>query len=278
MPTATITAMVIIMATDIATATIMPMAITITITDMSTDTTPIIMTGSGANLASEGLLRLLSWLSPAFPTGAYSYSHGLEQTVERGYIHDLVSLVEWLDADLRFGSARNEGIFFKTAWIAARDRDHDRLFEVAKTAAAYRGTAELSLESTQQGAASLAILRRVWPDPVLDDLARALVARDVAPTLAVVLGARTAGQDIPLPLAMSAFLQSYVSNLISAAVRLISIGQTSGQLALAELEPVVIEVGRQLLDASLEDLGSAAFMIDVVSMAHETQYTRLFRS
>src|SRR5712671_4645521 len=124
--------------------------------------------------APLALLRQQSWLSPAFPTGSYSYSHGIEWAVEAGHIHDRQSLVDWLEADLRYGSGRNEAIFFNEAWRSARGDDLTRLAETAELAAAFRGTSEFALESSQQAAACLATLRRVWPDPVLDCLARIL--------------------------------------------------------------------------------------------------------
>ena len=73
----------------------------------------LVMNAEPLSLVPDALLRLQSWLSPAFPTGAYSYSHGLEQAVELGYVNDLASLLEWLKADLRYGSVRNEAIFFQ---------------------------------------------------------------------------------------------------------------------------------------------------------------------
>src|SRR5215471_2428830 len=110
---------------------------------MSTQTPlGILMNIENSSLAPGALLRLQSWLSPAFPTGAYSYSHGLERAVEVGYVHDLVSLLEWLDADLRYGTVRNEAIFFSAAWNSARSCEREKLLEVAELAAAYRGTGE----------------------------------------------------------------------------------------------------------------------------------------
>jgi urease accessory protein len=238
----------------------------------------IVMNSDTLSLAPWALLRLQSWLSPAFPIGSYSYSHGLEQAVEVGYVHDLVSLLEWLEADVRYGSVRNEAIFFSEAWNSARNCERARLLEVAQVAAAYRGTAEFALESSQQGAASLTVLRRVWPDPLLDWLAEALSEREIPPALAVVIGARSARQGIPLRFALPAFLHSYVGNLVTAAVRLIPLGQTAGQLAVAKLEPEVLAASAQAEEGTLADLGSAAFVLDQVSMTHETQYTRLFRS
>jgi urease accessory protein len=224
------------------------------------------------------LLRLQSWLSPAFPIGAYSYSHGIEWAVEAGHVDDRKSLVDWLEADLSHGSGRNEAILFNEAWRSAFADDGGKLCEIAELAAAFRGTSELALESSQQATACLAMLRRVWPDRILDGLARMLCERHVPPAMAVVLGAGSARQGIPASVALPAFLQSYVANLLTAGVRLIPLGQTDGQLAVAELEDAVLRASRQAEMATMADLGSAAFMVDLASMAHETQYTRLFRS
>ena len=229
-------------------------------------------------LPVPALLNLQSWLSPTFPTGSYSYSHGLEWAVEAGHVHDRRSLVDWLEADLCYGAGRNEAIFFSEAWRCTVDDDRARLFAIAELAAAFRGTAEFALESSQQAAACLATLRQVWPDGVMDWLSQILCERHVQPALAVVLGVRSARQGIPASLALPAFLQSYIANLVTAGVRLIPLGQTDGQLAIAELEDAVLAASAQAKKATLDDLGSAAFMVELASMKHETQYTRLFRS
>src|ERR1700756_2352575 len=151
------------------------------------------------------LLRLQSWLSPAFPTGSYGYSHGLEWAVEAEHVQDRKSLVDWLEADLSYGSGRNEAIFFSEAWRCAMDDDRAKLYEIAELAAVFRGSSEFALESSQQGAACLATLRRVWPDRLLDWLSEILGERHVQPSLAVVLGVRSARQGIPAGLALRAF-------------------------------------------------------------------------
>jgi urease accessory protein len=238
----------------------------------------IIMSDQETCFPLPALLRLQSWLSPAFPIGSYSYSHALEWAVESGDIHDRVTLVDWLEADLCYGSGRNEAIFFSQAWRSAKDDDRDKLFEMAELAAAFRGTSEFALESSQQAAASLSTLRQVWPDRVLDWLSEILRECQVPPALAVVVGVCSARQGIPDDLALPAFLQSYVANLVTAGVRLIPLGQTDGQLAIANLEEAVLAASAQAKETTIDALGSAAFMLDLASMAHETQYTRLFRS
>src|SRR5262249_54187940 len=206
------------------------------------------------------LLRQQSWLSPAFPTGSYSYSHGIEWAVEAGHIHDRESLVDWLGADLYYGSGRNEAIFFMEAWRRAKNDDDEKLIEVTELAAAFRGTAEFALETSQQATACLATLRRVWPDPLIQRLSELLSDLRIAPALSVILGIRAAKQDIPATLALPAFLQSYQANLVTSGVRLVPLGQTDGQLCIAELEPVLLAVAADAEMATIHELGSAAFM------------------
>src|SRR5262249_22525616 len=120
------------------------------------------------------LLRLQSWLSPAFPSGSYSYSHGIEWAVEARYVDDRETLIDWLEADLRYGSGRNEAIFFAEAWRSAARDQRPQMFAVAELASAFRGTSEFALESSQQGAGCLSTLRQVWPDDLLVDLSEFL--------------------------------------------------------------------------------------------------------
>jgi urease accessory protein len=223
-------------------------------------------------------LRLQTWLSPAFPTGAYAYSHGLERAVEAGKVRDRDSLVEWLDADLRQGTGRNDAILFALAHRAVREAGTNAFLEVATLAAAMRGTAELALESTAQGGALLATVRLAWPDPRLDRIAARLTAARIAPTLPVAAAACIALHGVALDDALPLYVQATVANLVSAGVRLVPLGQTDGQRAIAALEPAVTAVAAAALAATEKDLGSAATMVDIASAQHETQYTRLFRS
>jgi urease accessory protein len=237
-----------------------------------------IMSDEHCHFPAPALLRLQSWLSPAFPTGAYSYSHGLEWAVEAGYINDRKSLVDWLEADLSYGSGRNEAIFFSEAWRCAIDDDRAKLYEIAELAAAFRGTSEFALETSQQAAACLTTLRQVWPDSLLDWLSETLRQHRIQPALAVLLGVRSATQTIPASIGLPAYVQSYTANLVTAGVRLVPLGQTDGQLAIAELEQAILAASMEAERATIDDLGSAAFMVDLASMEHGTQYTRLFRS
>ena len=186
--------------------------------------------------------------------------------------------MDWLEADLCCGSGRNEAIFFSEAWRSARDNDCTKLFEIASLPAAFRGTSEFARESSRQASACSVTLRQVWPDRLLESLSQLLAESDVPPALAVVLGVRSAREGIPVGIGLPAFLQSYVANLVTAGVRLVPLGQTDGQLAVAALEEAVLAASARGRNATIDDLGSAAFMVDLASMEHETQYTRLFRS
>ncbi len=236
------------------------------------------ITATIMSIETAKLLRLQSWLSPAFPIGAFSYSHALEWAVEDGAVTDRVSLVEWLEADLRHGSGRCDAIFLACACRALeQSRDVDFL-AIAELAALMRATSEFALESGQQGMAFLSTIRKAWPNPQLDDTAKLLIAGPLAPVLPVAVAMACAAHGIPLGIALPLYLQAATANLVNAALRLVPLGQTDGQIAAAALESAIIQTAREAENAELDEIGSAAFMIDIASMRHETQYTRLFRS
>src|SRR4029077_10163548 len=106
------------------------------------------MSDEPCRLPSRAFLRLQSWLSPAFPTGSYSYSHGLEWAVEAEHVHDRESLVDWLEADLCHGSGRNEAIFFNEAWRCAAEGGRAKFFEVAELGARLSGAADSCARGT----------------------------------------------------------------------------------------------------------------------------------
>jgi urease accessory protein len=224
------------------------------------------------------LLRLMTWLSPAFPVGAYTYSHGLEWAVESGLINSGDTLSSWLESVLHDGSGRLDADLFCAAWTAVDADDLAAFLTVAETAQAARSTAELALESSAQGAAFLLTVTAVWPEPRLTAWQAALTARQVTATspVAVALAAAIAGID--LRAALAAFLHAFVANLISAGVRLVPLGQTDGQRAMALLENQIHGAVEAALKRDMCSFGSATPMVDWASMKHENQYTRLFRS
>jgi urease accessory protein len=221
----------------------------------------------------------MTWLSPAFPVGAYSYSHGIEAAVEAGLVRDCASLTDWIEAILAHGSGRTDAVFVAAAMRAAEKGEPAALDGVAERAAAYRATAELALESAAQGTAFLQAVRSAWPHPLLDTLA-ARLTNSSGPILAypVAVGAAAAVSGVPEDLAVAAYLQAVSSNLVSAGLRLIPLGQTDGLKVLASVEPVIHAVAQEALKMTMDEIGSATLMVDWTSMRHETQYARLFRS
>lgn len=227
-------------------------------------------------MASDPLYRLLAWLSPAYPIGAFSYSHGVETAVEEGLIRDRASLVAWLDSVLRRGTGAVDGALFAAGCRAASEADWPAFDGVAERAAAWRGTSEMALESRQQGGSFLSITRTAWPHAALDEVHRRLDG-ELALPVAVALAAAVHG--IALEAALGGYLHAFTANLISAALRAVPLGQTDGQLALAALEASVNEATLTAIAVdSLDEVGTATPLLDWCSLRHETQYTRLFRS
>ena len=231
--------------------------------------------GTVTSMAEAGVgtdLPLLIWFSPAFPVGAFAYSHGLEWAVEAGDVRDMASLQDWLSALLQYGSARNDAVLFAQAWRAGQGGDPAALAGLNALALALAGSRERLLETTSQGNAFVTAARAAWRCAALDALPQGDIVYPVAAACAA------AGHGAALPAALQAFTLGFVSNLVSAAVRLGPIGQTDGQRVLAALLPQVRALAAEAQDATLDDLGGCAFLSDIAAMQHETQYSRLFRS
>jgi urease accessory protein len=235
------------------------------------------MTSGGGE---AGLLRLLTWLSPAFPVGGYAFSHGLETAVADGLVGDGPSLRDWIAINLEQGSGRTDGALLAAAFRAVAAQDGERLDAVAERADVFRATAELALESRAEGKAFLAAIAAGWPS-LIDDaggtLAR-LVRREPPAGYAVAVGAAAAAAGLRLRPVVIGFVAAFAASLVSAGVRLIPIGQTEGIRVLAALEPVNVAVADRALATELADLANATWMVDLCSARHETQTVRLFRS
>ena len=222
----------------------------------------------------NALYQLLAWSSPGYPTGAFSYSHGLEWAVESGAVTNLPTLLDYITAVLTRGGAWVDAVLFAHAWRLA-DRP-SQLDELSQLATAFRGSAETALESRQQGAAFLDVTRKAWPHAALDAFAQRQAGTPVAHCIAVALAC--AAHDIPLVPALHSYLHAVAANLVSAGARLIPLGQTQAQIAIARLSPTITEIVERAPTTSLDDLGTAAPLVEICSLRHETQYTRLFRS
>ncbi len=224
---------------------------------------------------SGALARLLAWTSPAYPIGGFSYSHGIEAAVEAGLCPDREARIAYITAALRQGAGAVDGPILAACHRAAAAGDDAALDEAAEFGAAFRGTAELALESLQQGGSFAQVTAAAWPAPGFADFAARHAGRLAH---AAAFGAAAGFGGLPLRAALLAFFAGFAANLVSAGVRLVPLGQTDGQRATAALWPEVEAAAAHALATPIEAIGTATPMLDWLSMAHETQYTRLFRS
>ncbi|MBX2856662.1 MAG: urease accessory protein UreF [Rhodobacteraceae bacterium] len=209
---------------------------------------------------TEALLKLASWLSPAYPVGGYTYSHGLEQAIETAAVNNAQTLRDWIADCLNHGAGRTDAILLAHAY---RNPDDDSIAELAEALAP---STERRLEATAQGAAFAAVTSAAWgPD------------QPPAP-YAIAIGHAASAHALPLEDAAALYLHAFAANLVSAGVRLIPLGQTDGQRVLAELSPLCRQTAIEALSSDLDDIGGCAMSADIASMRHETQTVRLFRS
>lgn len=224
-------------------------------------------------------LALQAWLSPAYPVGAYAYSHALEAMVEAGMVSNAESLSHWMDDNLRHGSGWNDAVLISESWRRFHVPDNPSwisgLREIAEMASVMTATAELRQESLQQGAAFLDVTRRAWPHPRLEDFADAAAGNTAYP---VCFAVAAAAQGCALPTTINGYLFAMSGNWISAAVRMNIIGQTAGQELAAQAAPTVETLSSAAQTAGLDDLGGCVFRNEIASFHHETQNARLFRS
>jgi urease accessory protein len=236
----------------------------------------VIMTDDpGVPPEPAALYRLMAWLSPAYPVGAFSYSGGIEWAVERRDINDAETLQRWLAVTIADGGGFCDAVFLAHAHRSIGANDDKALREAAELAAAFAPSKERHLETTAQGRAFVDATRAAWPCAALDRLA---AVWDGAVAYPVAVGVAAAGHGVAVEPSLHAYLHAIVANLISAGVRLIPLGQTDGQRLLAAFEPIVVATAARALGTPLDQVGGAAFRADLAGMLHETQYTRLFRS
>ena len=216
------------------------------------------------------LLKLMAWLSPAFPVGGFNFSHGLEAAVASGAVPDRETLQAWLSGLIARGSAHNDAVLFAESWRAASAGDSAGLMNVAELAEALSGSAGRHLETLAQGTAFLAAAT-AWPSPVLETLGGQAA-------LPVAVGAAAGAHGVALEAALAGYLQSFVTQQIQAALRLMPLGQTAGVALLSSLEPEIAREAARAAQSSLDDLGSSAILSEIAAMQHETLEPRIFRS
>lgn len=235
---------------------------------------------SAGALADDGVLKLAVWLSPAFPVGGFTYSHGLEWAIEDGSVTTAEQLQAWIDDILSHGAGRNDAILFAHVWRCVLHRRIDDLISVVELADAFQPTRERRLEAGAQGAAFAKAIGDTWSNPVYEAINADLTAHfgTIPWTYATAVATAAACNGLSLRPSLGSYLQAFVATIISAGVRAIPLGQTEGLKILARVTPRLFAITDEVMAASLDDLGGAAIRADIASMRHETQYTRLFRS
>jgi urease accessory protein len=214
---------------------------------------------------------LFAWFSPAFPTGGFGYSHGIESAVADGWIAGEAGLGDWLQAIAAQGSGWTDAVLFAMAWRAARAGDDRELLNAAALSSALAPSRERLAESEGQGQAFLAAVREGWPEAAPHRLPQRV-------TYAVAAGACCGRLGAPGVRALEAFLTGVCANLIAAGVRLGLCGQSGGVRILSGLAPPIAALAVRAAEAGEDDLGSCALMSDVASMRHELMDGRLFLS
>jgi len=207
------------------------------------------------------VMTLAQWLSPAFPVGAFAYSHGLETAIAEAMIVTAQDLEGWLAEVLEHGSGRTDAIVLRAAYANPAD-----LVGVNDAALAFAATSERVMETELQGTAFGQTTAAIWG------------GEGVAFCYPVAVGAAAARRHLDADLTVTLYLQAFAANLVSAAVRGVPLGQTEGQRVLAALAPICAQIAEQSRDMTLEDLHSTAFASDIAAMRHETLQPRIFRS
>ena len=202
---------------------------------------------------------LQNWFSPAFPTGAFSYSHGLEMAIQDGYVTDGESLCDWITTLLLHGTARNDALFIRGAYDGVGDVNM-LCFALSASKERHQETIELGHAFTR----------------VLNSSHGAGLPAGLAYPVAVGMAAQQTGLDVTLTI--QSYLQAFATNLISVGVRIIPIGQQSGQDCLLRLYPVIQETTMAAMNGTLDNLGSSAFMSDLMAMKHENTSPRIYRT
>lgn len=213
-------------------------------------------------MTPDPALLLHQWLSPAFPVGAFSYSHGLETAVAQDMVTDAATARHWIATSLEHGAGQSDAILLAAAYQSA----FDDLDDLATLARALNPSQERLMEADRMGAAFARTVNVLHGHELPD-----------AP-YPVVFGRAARLSDCPLSLTLRLYLQAFAANLVSAAVRLVPLGQTDGQGITLALSPLISSVAATAETGDVDLIGSSAFAVDIASMRHETLPTRLFQS
>ncbi|MFT7581742.1 MAG: urease accessory protein [Myxococcota bacterium] len=217
-------------------------------------------------------MSLLRLVSPALPVGGYSYSRGLEQAVERGWVHDAETTFDWISAVVGRSTARTDAPAVHHLYAAFLRDDQTHVDRWARTLAALRETSELWAEEHGMGES----LARLLVDLGHAEASRFLKHPDRSFAVTFALAATLWG--ISVQDAVTGYLWVVCEGQVSAAVRLIPLGQTDGQRILGRLNTLIPAWSTAAGQLGLDDIGGFLPGVAMASAHHEQQYSRLFRS
>ncbi len=209
------------------------------------------------------ILTLTQWLSPAYPVGGFAYSHGLEAAIDEGAVTSSQDTEAWISDVLEHGSGWNDAVFVVAAYSA---QGKDELTNVDVIARAFCASSERLMETKLLGQAFGTVTGDVWEL----DLSQF--------SYPVSIGQAASLQNLPILLTTKMFLQAFASNLVACATRLVPLGQTDAQRLIRNLTPLCERIALSAQEADLDQLSLTAFLSDIASMKHETQYSRIFRT
>lgn len=222
---------------------------------------------------TQALLRLLQLVSPTLPVGAYSYSEGLETLVQQGKITTPEAVTQWIEQELQWGFIRLDAVAIQQVYQAVLENDQKAIAALNRQLSALRDTEENRQQSLVMGRALNRMALQLEPD-----LERWIAAIDAPCNFAVSFALLANQWQIAPQTAGLGYLQSWATNLIAAAIKLVPLGQTVGQQILLGLTPALETTASLCMEASLNDLALSSWGASIASMQHETLYSRLFRS
>ncbi|WP_438867609.1 urease accessory protein UreF [Pseudomonas sp. L1(2025)] len=218
---------------------------------------------------------LLRLASPQLPIGGYSYSQGLEMAVDNGRVNDAASARRWISDQLLLNLARFEAPLLLAHCRATAEQDWPRLAQLCEEHRASRETRELYQESRQMGYSLQQLLNGL---PELDDAARNFLAQRDEPHLALGWALAARAWHISPNDALAAWLWSWLENQLAVLMKTLPLGQQAAQRLTSELLPLLQQAQQDAARIDPHHFGSAAFGLSLACMAHERQYSRLFRS
>ncbi|KZN16767.1 MULTISPECIES: urease accessory protein UreF [Pseudomonas] len=218
---------------------------------------------------------LLRLASPQLPIGGYSYSQGLEMAVDNGRVDDPDSARRWISDQLLLNLARFEAPLLLAHCTAAAEENWAELLQRCEEHRASRETRELHQESRQMGYSLKQLLNGL---PELDAPARAFLDQCPEPHLALGWALAARAWQISPQDALAAWLWSWLENQLAVLMKTLPLGQQAAQRLTSELLPLLQQAQQDATRINPEHSGSAAFGLSLACMAHERQYSRLFRS